>query len=200
MPQAAIKTIRRIRIIEDDRADQLPKRRFVEYRLSREGQGGGFEIVDIFDEFNLVTDEYERRREPTRIRIPDGAGQEFIAACTEIRRELDRYGLKIFFDSADVEGFVRPKWRYRLDGRMCTDFARVCPETDDGRDPYESDPDVVPIEIADLVSSDREYYRSREWKEWFGRKLQRKREQIVVRGALGRLLGIACVQMKKSID
>jgi len=200
MPQAAIKTARRIRIVEDGRADQLPKRRFVEYRLSREGEGGGFEVVDIFDEFNLVTDEYERKREPTRIYLPEGVGQEFIAACTEVRRELDQFGLKIFFDAVSGEGQIRPKWRYRLDGRMRTDFARVCPETDGHRDPYESDPDVVPLEIAALVNSDREYYRSREWKEWFGRKLQRKREQVVVRGALGRLLEASCAQMKKSID
>jgi hypothetical protein len=190
---------RRIRIVESGQVGKPQKRQFVEYRLARQRQGDGFVVVDVFDEFNPIldeyerkreetsievpaVDEYERKREETSIEVPADMGERFVRACSDIRRELDQFGLKIFFDPADRDGQVRPKWRYKLRGCMRTDFADVVPS--DQEDPYEGDPDVVPEEIVDIVRSDREYYRSNIWKIWFGRKLQRKREDIVYREAL----------------
>lgn len=171
----------RVRIIENVHVGQPQKRRFVEYRLVRRDEGG-FGVVDIFDEYNPVIDDYERKREETRIAVPSGMGESFVRACTEIRRELDRFGLKMFFDPPYRSGHPRPKWRYRLGGRIRTDFAEVV-NTDQG-DPYEGDPDIVPEDIVEMVMSDRKYYMRKDWKDWFGRKLQRKREDVVRREAL----------------
>lgn len=184
MTHILVRTRGRIRIVEGDRFGQLQKRRFVEYRLSRTGEGGDFIVIDIFDEFNPIIDEYERKREATSIDVPAQFGQKFVQLCTEVRRELDRFGLKIFFDPPGAGGGIRPKWRYKLGGRMRTDFAEVTDGTAEECDPYESDPDVVPADIVEMVRADREYYRRKEWKDWFGRKLQRKREEVVRREAL----------------
>ncbi len=172
----------RVRVVESDRPDQPQKRRFIEYRLVRRDEGADFGVVDIFDEFNPVIDDYVRKREATSIQVPLHMGETFVRTCTAIRRELDIFGLKMFFDPVDRNGRIRPKWRYRLAGRMRTDFADVGGSPD--ADPYEADPDLVPEDIIDMVRSDREYYIRKPWKDWFGRKLQRKREDVVSREAV----------------
>ncbi|MEA3249471.1 MAG: hypothetical protein U9Q03_03875 [Patescibacteria group bacterium] len=180
MQLVSMRVKRRIRVVNDSGDGRPQKRRFVEYRLSREGEI--FKVVDIFDEFNPITDEYERKRDETRIDVPSGVGADFARVCTEVRQELDRFGLKMYFDISGRNGAMRPKWRYRLGGHLRTDFAQV---TDDSHpDPYEGDPDTVPVDIVEMVRADREYYRRKGWKDWFGRKLQRKREDVVRREAL----------------
>jgi hypothetical protein len=185
MQRVLMRVRQRVRIVSDERAEPPKKRRFVEYRLAREAEGGDFAVYDIFDEFNPVTDEYERKREVTSIDVPAGLGQEFISACTAIRREIDRFGMKMFFDNIGSYGKTHPKWRYRLSGRLRTDFVRVADE--DHEDPYDGDPDSVPVGIVEMVRADREYYRKKDWKIWFGRKLQRKREDVIRQEVLNKL-------------
>ncbi|MFC1638969.1 hypothetical protein ACFL26_01715 [Patescibacteria group bacterium] len=153
-----------------------PKRIFREYRPVPL-QSGGTVLFDVFDEFDPLAGGHVRRERRTSIVLPPDLSENPLAVaerCAALRRELDRSGVKIFFDRGRDSARPKPKWRYRLGGRLRTDYISPAPGASD-------DADTMPAELIEFVESHPDYYRMRHWLSWFGRMIQRKREEVIRR-------------------
>jgi hypothetical protein len=158
------------------------KRRFVSYSIRR-NDVGRLELIDNYDELDFVSRQYVRRE--AVVLLPSPLAEAKLEAmslkrieslCNGLRNRLDRHGIKIFFDS--VDGELRPKWRYRLPDGTRTDHMKVV--ADSAPDAYEEDSVLVPLRVIQLVRRNSQYHAMPEWKVWFGRKMQRKREEIML--------------------
>ncbi|MFH2062619.1 MAG: hypothetical protein ABIJ46_00485 [bacterium] len=173
------------------------RRRFLRYDLMLDGEDGLL-LVDRYEEYDYAAGRYVAKECRTQLRPEEGhpvgyaladdrARSELAARLSELRREVDAAGMKIFFDP-QPDGGLRPKWRYRCGGRWRTELMRVIDEPD-AEDPYRGDPDAIPSELLRLVMADCRYYLTAEWNSWFGRRMQRKRELVVLDAALDLLPG-----------
>ncbi len=153
---------------------------------------------------------------PTAITLPEQLaalidaepefGEKVIAACEKIRKRLDepgeRGGLKIVFDDG------QPKWKYSLDGAVGRDRKGRRPRKvalKPGETDWQSgaravaSADEMPKNVSELAAAywskkdegqkpgpQEEYWRQPLWRDWYGKAIQRKREDIIS-GELGRL-------------
>jgi len=167
------------------------RRRFVSYSFGV-GESGNLELVDSYEEFDVALGQYNRKEVRTELppqlaqRVTEESRTQLAQYCSVLRHELDQGGLKLFFDPVG-RGSLRPKWRYRLTGRTHTDYVTVEDDIDIRADSYDHNPDSVPSWIMQLVQHDYRYHLTPEWRSWFGRKMQRKREEIII----GKLMEIA---------
>jgi len=141
-------------------------------------------LVDWYEEFDARTGHYEKKQ--TRASLPDGLARWlnpdswrlWSSVCNKLRYDLDTHGLKIFFDRGKHDN-LRAKWRYRLQGKNRTDYMEIS-ESPKTMNAYDQPPDQVPEWVIQLVQRNYEYYLTAEWQSWFGPKIQRKRESIIV--------------------
>ncbi len=175
---------RQLSIAVKDRKERLLRRRFISYVI-RQNDSGAFELIDNYEELNRITRQYIKKQEilplpATMSRFLQNASMaELENMCNSVRHELEQTGLKIFFDPSR-DGELRPKWRYRVRSQTMTDYMLATPESRDAEDAYDENPNQVPYRIIQLVKRNYQYHMTPEWKIWFGRKVQRKREQIIL--------------------
>lgn len=196
------------------------KRRFVAYRLERDGQAASFYFNEEFEEWDRAAGEYRLKRVKANIAVPTEARRRFEAGddlfrqslaefCNGLRRELDGRGVKVYFDipkGEDASAPMRAKWTYFLLGRRVDEtiewdalpsvkeMIRVS-ETNKHLWPRVENAaaDAVPSEepptdVADALRRLRHlhrkygtcrYYATREWKLWFGKAMQAKRDRLI---------------------
>jgi hypothetical protein len=158
------------------------RRRFVSYTITI-NQRGELELVDTFEQYDYFINSYVKKEE--RISLPifileklnSDNQPKLERLCTELRQEIDNYGLKIFFDFLP-NNELRAKWRYRLRNKIQTDYLLILNEQSKDSSLVE-DSDVIAANIIDLVRNNPGYHLTAEWHNWFGRKMQRKREKII---------------------
>ncbi|KPJ84690.1 hypothetical protein AMJ57_05685 [Parcubacteria bacterium SG8_24] len=157
------------------RAKRL-RRLFVDYLPVLDEFGDIDHIEEHFDELDRASGFYLRKVIRTSIELPDavktyvrtegGAQEALLDLCRRLRREIDGgKGLKLIFDDLP-DGSRLPKWKYRLAGRVREE------KIGEGG---------IPAEMLGLVKDDAQYWRRPEWKRWFGRALQAKRDEIITR-------------------
>ncbi|OIO52792.1 hypothetical protein COY93_02785 [Candidatus Uhrbacteria bacterium CG_4_10_14_0_8_um_filter_58_22] len=127
-------TFRKSYLKTNDRLENRPlRRRFLRYDL--EVVESGLELVDRYEEHDTSSGQYVVRESRTELDMPtdklrnrlvsDSRSRQLMAAMlSDLRREIDRNGLKIFLDP-QADGTLRPKWRYRCRGRWQTDQIAV---------------------------------------------------------------------------
>ncbi len=130
--------------------------------------------------------------------------------CNGLRRELDGRGVKMYFDIAKGEEAatpVRAKWTYYLMGRRVDELLEweLLPPVREMIRVAETNRHLWPqVEGGEAVDAETEteafrrlrqlhrkygtcrYYETREWKLWFGRAMQAKRDRLIT-GELQRL-------------
>ncbi len=150
------------------------KRRFVDYRVIPE-DGGGFAIEEDYEEWDDETKGYKAKTVKTSIGFTSTLAEKMAADpevagtvagfAGQIRGELDGSGVKIFFDRPKSEPEkIYPKWKYALEGKTVQEPIR---------------PDEIPAEVMDEVRKNKEYFKTDAWKKWFGKRMQRKREEVI---------------------
>lgn len=159
------------------------RRRFVRYALY--DRGTDFDLVEIYEELDISLRDYVTKEVLINLSkdikhnfVSAHSRQQLLDACTRIRQDLDQYGLKIFFDPAVQGDLPRPKWRYRIAGKTHNEHMALI-AGNEPEDAYLENPNQMPERIARLTVRNYRYHTTSEWKNWFGRKLQRKREQIM---------------------
>ncbi|HSD12094.1 MAG TPA: hypothetical protein VLC10_00915, partial [Patescibacteria group bacterium] len=150
------------------------KRRFVEYRVAPDADGG-FAIEEDYEEWDDQDKTYKAKTVKTTIAFTTTLAEKMAAdpevALTvagyagQIRGELDRSGVKIFFDRPKSEpDKIYPKWKYGLEGKTVQDPIKL---------------DEIPPEVMEEVRKNKEYFKTDAWKKWFGKRMQRKREEVI---------------------
>ncbi len=206
------------------------KRRFLDYRLEHDQVSDGFLIVEEFEEWDRARNEYRLKRIGSDIELPsravqmlskpgnEAAAQAILGFCSGLRRELDKAGVKVYFDIPRVDdGAVplRAKWTYYLDGRRVDDYIdwETLPDVKEMIRLFETHKELWSLvrTMAEGMPSENElaavgvhaerleeardafeamrhlfakygncrYYETREWKTWYGKAMQSKRERIV---------------------
>ncbi|MFA6603550.1 MAG: hypothetical protein WCT10_01755 [Patescibacteria group bacterium] len=137
--------------------------------------------------------------------------EEMLAYCEKLRRSLDgkenEGGLRLHFDPQrsqdDAPDVWLPKWKY---GRkeISGSKSQLVPQyqmINIGEEPWiekksrSADPDILPPNLNQIANDywregGRQYWRENQtWKDWYGKALQRKREDIITaelnRGGFG---------------
>jgi hypothetical protein len=159
---------------KEKRERNQPKRRFLGYRVAPEADGG-FGIEEDYEEWDDQDQAYKAKTVKTSIAFTSTLAEKMAAdpdvAATvsgfagQVRGELDRSGVKIFFDRPKTEPEkIYPKWKYALEGRTAQEPIKI---------------DEIPQEVMDEVRKNKEYFKTDVWKKWFGKRMQRKREEII---------------------
>src|SRR3989339_553311 len=137
------------------------RRRFLRYDL--EVTESNLELVDRYEEQEPLSGQYIAKESRAKLDelstesrdrlISNLQVRQLLAAVlSSLRKEIDQDGLKIFFDP-QVDGTLRPKWRYRCRGRWQTDPIQIEEHTELD-DPYFGDPNIMPVPILELVTQD----------------------------------------------
>lgn len=164
---------------------KTPARKFVCYGFKKDA-GGHWHVSETYEKRIGQTNDTEHVEIKTAIDIPDDLAKElergdssvlgdaYLNTCETIRNELDASGdegLKLFFDGWDAKRkgkvdpkSIKPRWKYFL------------PDVDE----RQSDDGEVPEHILQLViDHPKDYFTQKEYKEWYGKSLQEKREAII---------------------
>jgi len=184
---------------------------FQNYQLKPDRKTNGFLIFEKKKRFNDETDEYETSRRPqqTAIRVSEDlaarilAGEvrpeEVIDFCENVRRHLDgpekSGGLRLLFDRTDPDDKTPrlPIWKYypeEIPADRRFDFNRE--PIDVGNEPWADkrdkidSPDTLPPNLFKIADdywrrNGKEYWRDQTWRDWYGRTLQIKREDIITK-------------------
>jgi hypothetical protein len=155
---------------ENNEKKPVPKRRdFVGYRVTRDG--GKVVVHEDFREWDDEAQDYRDRTQETTMALPaeragNATDEDVIRFMDTVRADLDRRAVKMFFDRPqDEPEKVFPKWKYFLGGKKSEEPVPV---------------DEIPADVLALVKADKDgYHRTPEWKKWFGRQMQKKREDII---------------------
>lgn len=153
----------------DSRESGRPKWKFVTYHL-QETPEGRYVVEDETAVLDGVTGEYRNNIRNTAINLTENltsklqgnevSADEVVAQCNAVRAKLDEKGVKVFFDGKN--GKLYPKWKY-----LVGEGVRSEAITD------------VPAEIMTLVRTNPDYFKTPEYKNWFGPRMQNKREQVI---------------------
>lgn len=163
---------------EGERGRRPKRRAFVGYRLERENDG--FSVTEDYDEWDTATEKYVRRTTKTTIVPPPDIAEKIAADPAEadrfmrvidgLRKDIDTRGVKMFFDRPkDDAEKVFPKWKWFVGGKK---FDPAVPAEE------------IPEEIIALVKADPQYHKKPEWTKWFGKKMQKKREDVIAENAV----------------
>lgn len=162
---------------EGERGRRPKRREFVGYRLEREDDG--FTVTEDYDEWDATAEKYVRRTTKTTIVPPPDVAKKIAANAAEaerfvrtidgLRKDIDTRGVKMFFDRPkDDAEKIFPKWKWFVGGKKF-----------DPAVPLEE----IPEEIIALVKADPQYHKKPEWTKWFGKKMQKKREDVIAENA-----------------
>ncbi|MFH1047735.1 MAG: hypothetical protein V1738_05505 [Patescibacteria group bacterium] len=171
-------------VIVEDKNPRPLRRRFIGYSFKVDNSAQ-LVLIDKYEELDFKTRSYIYKEDvlrlPACIKPQNIASHlnDLTAVCNSLRQELEQCGLKIFFDPAPNEE-LRPKWRYRLNGQIKTDYMTIAIDSNQPSDSYEEDSNQLPQKILQLVRRDNAYHTTLDWKLWFGRKMQKKREEIII--------------------
>jgi len=93
---------------------------------------------------------------------------------TELRLEVDDgKGVKLFIDRPkDSPGKFVPKWKYCIEGKTREDVFAA---------------EEMPNEVVAVVRGGDDYWKDATYRSWFGRSMQRKREEVLVEAVLAEL-------------
>ena len=164
---------------------KTPARKFVCYGFEKDAKGRWY-VAETYEKRIGQSDEVENVDIKTAIVVPEELatelerggsstlGDAYLDACETIRTELDAAGdkgLKLFFDGWDPEKkeiidpkSIKPRWKYFL------------PDVKE----RQSDDVEVPEHILQLLTDHpKDYFKQKEYKEWYGKLLQEKRETII---------------------
>ena len=207
------------------------KRRFVEYRLEREPDHGSHYISETYEEWDASVGTYRQKTVRTDIvlpqsaldllaaELPDDYRRQIADYCGQLRRGLDRDGVKVYFDIPknldEDQTVLRAKWSYFFDGHridepipaeilpVVSEMVVVCEtgkalwplaERDSGQVVSDAEicaagfpPEAVPAarqQLQAIMEMRRKYgscryYETKEWKNWYGRAMQAKRERLI---------------------
>lgn len=163
---------------KEPRESRPKKRKFLAYHIYFDQEGGQAHLTEDYQDWDRRRQDYRKRKDvPTAIDISkslvsklsaDPSLQKmFTSYCGDIREELDERGVKLFFDPSRTEGGdVVPKWKFFLDSKPVEHYLTL---------------DDLPHGIRTMVREDREYFKRPEYKKWFGKAMQRKREEVISR-------------------
>ncbi len=149
-----------------------PKRIFEGYRLVHDDDGSlrmkeDFRVRDDraggYREGEIETSITLTKKLAAKIGSDENASKAVEQRCDDLRRALDRKGVKVFFDRPRDTDKLYPKWKYELE---------------EGQPQQERILDVPPF-IIEMVRTKRDYYDTEEYKAWYGPLMQRKRETII---------------------
>lgn len=160
----------------DTRETRPKKRKFSAYNVQTDEESGQAHVTEDYQDWDRRRQEYRTRKNvPTGITVPDALvtdmstdaslQERFTSFCGKIREELDERGVKLFFDPSKTEGGDKvPKWKFFLNGRPIEHYLTLAD---------------LPSEISAMVREDSAYFNKPEYKRWFGKSMQQKREQII---------------------
>ncbi len=163
---------------ENGRGRKPKRREFVSYRLERDGDA--LVVAEDYDEWDETTEKYVRRATKTAIALPQAvaesaaadrtAAEKFVAFVNDARRDLDRRGVKLFFDCPpDAPEKICPKWKYFVEGRK-------------KEEPLNVEDLQIPEDVLAAVKADpKNFYHGikKSYDAWFGPQMQKKREGII---------------------